>query len=719
MIKESELQKQILDKIKTKGFYSLINNLELIDDLLDKRKLDDFMPNLSLDYLLKYKYLESAKLILRDLDSELEFINGEQIKNISLNKDEKLYPDIVLYNQSTEKYIILELKRSNISERQAITELLGYKLEIKNHLPFISDLDIHLVVISTEFNALLKHSVASLILSDIPVLCLRPNLEGDNFKDFEIVEIDSWTNTNYPVLNMEAFSGYTLCLYEHNFDNKLNDDKVFDLITISIDYLKSKANKAGSHGFCVAWKSINKKSLAKFSISIFTVNPYNIFYNSRISSNSNFDNPMTEHIENCINNYQTHSIATSSIFDISGDMIEFLKEELNPEFEFPCNFRGFRNYLYDNGEAVICDSWGEIGEFIRMMYRHPNVKRFIGNKYFGNQNPVTFFRIYDLMTQNFTFSKGFDSCADFFKFGIQVGCILSILSTILSNKRPIPQFENHLYWRMLDLVNTFQEIAITFNDQTGYSNPPHAKFNVKNRKKLIETLNSFIDWFSKEINPKSPAIRMFNYGLRYHIIFDSYTYSKFDREQILFLENELVEEVYPYFCNLLKDMIDGGYISTDSKVVEMLYKIWCDLEMEDFNCNPNQLIRLFIDINREELFSSLKKFDNGYKIELMRLHFYDLLTHAKSFVKTKFEEDIINIIKRFDVKWLMNCIEQSKKNNEKVFINVNDNGTVEIAHSQNETIISFINSLEEDEVLIRQEGFVEILRKEKISDLLD
>lgn len=159
----TESQSQIIKKIKDAGIYDLISNREQFINIANKRYKNDFQPLFSINYLIRDKYLSYSKIILKSLETT-ELITGDTIKNISLDSKEKLYPDILLYNYENNKYFILELKRSAKAEREAVTELLGYRLEVKNHLPFINNGDIPLIIVSTEFNDLLLHSVASLLL---------------------------------------------------------------------------------------------------------------------------------------------------------------------------------------------------------------------------------------------------------------------------------------------------------------------------------------------------------------------------------------------------------------------------------------------------------------------------------------------------------------------------------------------------------------------------
>lgn len=282
---ETELQSQIIKRINDDGIYRLINNREEFISIATTISRDDFQRYFSINYIIREKYFGYSKIILEGLNSEIEIVNGSTIKNISLDYKEKLYPDIILYNYENSKYFILELKRSSKAEREAVTELLGYRLELKNHLPFINNGDIPLIIVSTEFNILLLHSVASLILDNIPILCLKPIISDDIFIGFDIVDISAWSNIGVESLNSQSFEGRTICLYGKD-DNEINKDVIYDDLNIAVDILKNDANRIGSHGFCVIWenygaKGISSQTATDYFISVFTINPYNIFYNDK------------------------------------------------------------------------------------------------------------------------------------------------------------------------------------------------------------------------------------------------------------------------------------------------------------------------------------------------------------------------------------------------------------------------------------------------------
>jgi hypothetical protein len=86
----------------------------------------------------------------------------------------------IFFNEARAQVIIVELKKSKQTERQAMTELLAYEHEVKNYFPFLSNLDLCFVLVSTEYSPLLEHSVAALTTWESKqILCLNPLCQHD------------------------------------------------------------------------------------------------------------------------------------------------------------------------------------------------------------------------------------------------------------------------------------------------------------------------------------------------------------------------------------------------------------------------------------------------------------------------------------------------------------------------------------------------------------
>ncbi len=120
---------------------------------------------------------------------------------------------------------ILQKKIVDVSNAGGMLNFIGNhevlnnaRLEIRNHLPFFSSYNISCILIITNFNTLINHSVSGQILaSDTNLLYLKPNIVG---KDGEGLERISRPDVNPAFLyKLICFFLSFLIHYNHNLKN--------------------------------------------------------------------------------------------------------------------------------------------------------------------------------------------------------------------------------------------------------------------------------------------------------------------------------------------------------------------------------------------------------------------------------------------------------------------------------------------------------------------
>lgn len=125
---EKDIERWLVERINNCELYDLIKNKE--DSLsIGNSKNINFVPNFSFDYLSRKKNIEASNNVLETLKL-LEIISVDL--SVSLHKGEILRPDIVCYNPEKRVFVIFEIKRDKLTERQALTELYAYEQEIRN-----------------------------------------------------------------------------------------------------------------------------------------------------------------------------------------------------------------------------------------------------------------------------------------------------------------------------------------------------------------------------------------------------------------------------------------------------------------------------------------------------------------------------------------------------------------------------------------------------------
>ncbi len=274
-MKEDILQKKIVEVIKKSALLEFIKGKETINEALEIDFDSNNIPEFSFDSLLKKRCSQSAQRVIESL-GHYEIISGESIKNISLKHSERLFPDLILFNRQRMQIVILENKTSGKTEREAITELMGYSHEIKNHLPFMSNYDINYVLIATEYNELLNHSISAQILTaEINFLCLKPTLSNNEITGLLVHLPSAWSDLGDAGIPENAIASYTMCLYEKD-EFKIKEFDSYSVVTIAADLILNSANNFHSSGFFIIWQNAHQSlnSGCHFAISLYVLNPF-------------------------------------------------------------------------------------------------------------------------------------------------------------------------------------------------------------------------------------------------------------------------------------------------------------------------------------------------------------------------------------------------------------------------------------------------------------
>lgn len=536
-MKEQLLQKQLLAWIN-EGY--LLDNITGIDRLDEAIKMDDdehMFPQFAIDDLLKQKYSRSAKHVLSSLEN-YEIVSGEKIQNISLNKKEALLPDIILFNRKTCQVVIVENKTSFKTEREALTELIGYSHEIKNHLPFFSNYDINYILISTEFNTLLDHSISGQILTgDIQILCLKPLTSGEDINSLEVYFPKSWSDVGQTDLPANALVSYTLCLYE-NEDLPIDTFNYQAIIEMAADLIVQEAARFSSHGFSIVWKNGLERSAidCKAAITIYIINSYAFLPRAyELGFPINRQSILSKYLMDYIEEEGTR-VYPSSIFGIAQKAKRLLEKYFTVEWERASNWvmdtMDFQFAL--QRYVLLWNSWGVIGDYVRHFYLHPSnwftdVERKAFKSY---RNPYAGLLIINYLSGNAIFRTGHFSHQEIFKFGLQIGKYRYACINAAAEGPPsrFVSVDALLFWTALPLNQSIKEIEYRLRDMR--DNLTAISFPLRLRKEDLypdqdERINRFVQWFKEEFineadNPT--AALLFQMAVDHFQYFDFFLY---------------------------------------------------------------------------------------------------------------------------------------------------------------------------------------------------
>lgn len=607
---EDNLQKQIISRLNETSLLDIISNKDLINKKISKLYKENFLFYFSIDYILYRYYIESCEKALRNLEHPLIIINGENIRNISLEENERLYPDILLFNKELNNYIIIELKRDKQTEREAITELLGYQFEIKNTFPLSGNNQTMLILIATDYSVLLQHSINGLLLNQQIVMCLKPIIKRDKFENFEIFIPDIWTNTNYPLLNEEIFHGVTFCIKMKNED--FSDLELDTILNNSLDYLQSDGDLSGNTGFAIA-SIANPVLKSEYGITdafihFFSLNPYKVI--------NNFIKEKSGVIIEQLKGEMCTDMLPKWCYTITKNMRKYLCLFAHVNIESVISFKEYRIDYGNNAIPIYTCMWGEIGCSARKILSHAHFGQLCHNPSSSFRNPKVFFQLFDILTANFPFAKGFDVLDDFFQFGIRIGSELFLLNICIKNEELCYYIGTSLVYKYCDLLNSLQEIQKQFDmsfDATRVSLIPENSELIL----MVKQLETIIVQFSNVLNGLSYKCKeAFQEGINRAIYYDLYLREicglsdedpEIERTRDLYFKGSNSGLVYKKH-NSLKEIVD---------VVDMEYLLRCyDKErIKNNNCviiiSDNGMINLGDVSLDEQCLMALKQCPDG------------------------------------------------------------------------------------------------------------
>lgn len=562
MTSEKDLQQKIIELISNEDFYDAIMNKEAVNEALNSYSDETIIPHLSIDDLLKKKYSKAAKSVLKSLPA-CEIVTGDIIKNISLTADEKLFPDIILFNYETSQVVLIENKINGKTAREAVTEIYGYINEIRNHLPFASNYDISVIIVSPVFNTLLDHSVSSNILSsNINLLCLVP-IEDKDLK-FNIHFPKSWSDIGQNNLPENSMVSYSWCLKKKVADLEINN---FSILNLARDLIVSTANKIASSGFVLIWENCSlKESECEFVITNYVINPFAFLPNAYKAGFEYKDTVLAIHLKEYSDDHGG-LVHPSSIFEIMEEACIFLNEYFLVEIESATDWN--IDYQYENNriqrKPLLFDSWGMIGDYVRFYYFHPAVRKYYfgteRDNYLGHLHPLIGLQIINIITKNILFKNGHFHGFDLFNFGKQLACF-NFVCSIAKQSNDTLKNTALLFWSILELSQSIKELEFYSQNTKGIDDkinfqihlplrPEDIKDNFKEDNDLFA--RNFNQLFLKNDNDKLQR-KLFNFGYYYGLYFSDLWKPTLSVSNCIRIEEEIGSFIRAFLIALSKSV---------------------------------------------------------------------------------------------------------------------------------------------------------------------
>ncbi|MEC4054570.1 hypothetical protein VSP10_17515 [Myroides odoratimimus] len=698
---EKFLQSELIKILENETFLESINGIESINEALYIDSDSNYLPEFYIDYLLKRKYSQSAKNVINTL-SCYKIISGSSIKNISLEKKDRLYPDCLLFNYETNEIIIIENKISKKTEREALTELLGYSQEIRNILPFTSDFDISYIIISTEFSTLLDHAISSQILNTSNnILCLKA-VECNNGINFEVYFPTAWSSVGQDGLPFNSLMSYTLCLTKKN--NELSERMEENLITSAVDLLSFDSNYFQSSGFCLVWENGLKGDLSScdYGISIYVINPFSFLPNAKEigyfkDSNSVLSNFVLKEIDE-----SGVEKTPSSIFKIAERAKNLLKSNFHVEWD--------RNSSWDidtidtlyklQRNPIIFESWGIIGDFVRYFYFHPAVREHFFNTeeiYIGNiKNPFISLQIIYYITNHNVFRNNFLTPKTLFEFAKQLGQYSYACKNVVdgSPEKHISQ-KALLFWYSLELVNSLKEMRFRTSYMKNIDDTsliPLKIYGGKVPNDYKDNIDDYVSSFSNLFLIENPIYSdVFNIGYNYSIYFNSYLKGILSKKQIEIIEENIISNL-----NYLKKEIEYNFEQNDYS----------------FNIKVQDIIGFrFNNKNAKKIKNVIEKMTYQEVIDLSQYILHEI----------PYELEDIEINNSIDFLYLKKCADENFSKGDRFSTLIfENNGRIILGRLQEEYLyMGQLQSKDEIFVQFRKYSVISTIERRKWSDFIN
>ena len=678
IVKEDKIQKWL-----EKDYQKLINLIQNTD-IFYKLETNQ-IPYFSIDYLIKQKVAKSAKYVY-DLLDDVDLVIAN--KNISLEKSEGLYPDLLLFSPDTSTFFIVEIKRGNKTERETITELLAYEHELKNLFPYLSSFEVCFVIIASDYNTLLSHSIYSLsIWQNKNVLPIKiDGIESENYEDWNLsLHLpQAWSLLSQESFNAENIFTVNLVLEDKDayngkgVDVKNKDDNL-EILYRGMELIVKDAERNGVNGF-VLLNRLTSSPLANWCITIGVINPFKFYkftdYDSKIKDF--FDKEYSlEFIPKCVTEIATKSKKYLDIF-------------YRVYFENFVDWRGQKRNLRDITIPINIDFFGQVDDIVNNFILNKEVRDYyypeINSQNIDWKKAEIGLNILDNILQENIFLDGYFDFQSFYKFGTYIGIIYQYFNILKTNE---PLFDNEAFigklrWVEIEFINAYRELLL-FKKSDNF--PVYKSITKENIDEAIYNIEKIINYFIDEYIDIDDIKSAFILGLEIKNYFVDN--KKFMHED----EVKYIEDTIVSYSN---DFVEN-FINKEYKEDKELLNDELDFLIKEFNYILEN--NHFSDSKDEQLISIFEE----YTIKIISMITPMLENNS---VKFNFDDLDINMLKEL-------YIEEYKKSND-VIVLLKQNGDIKIA---NDKMIGMFSINPELELLFRKDMNFAVTSKIKWEEL--
>ncbi|MFB2897823.1 hypothetical protein ACE1CI_33315 [Aerosakkonemataceae cyanobacterium BLCC-F50] len=699
-MKEKDIQ-EILEKlVQQDNFLKKIEGIDSVEQLYSSFNSSDYLPSFSIDYYSRKKIIAAAKNVIHNL-YPIKIISTAS-KSISFDRKEKLFPDLVLFNENERKLIVLEIKRNNKTARETLTEMLAYDHEIRNFLPLIPNFDILYCIVSTDYSSLLNHSVAGLITWESKqILCLVIEESKEEVK-LKIHFPTAWTSLGNSRFPLDAISTFQIILYNRDAKN-LPDAESAAFAAASL--IAKEGDRNNSHGFVFIWRDCWKnwgQGAAEFHLTVGFINPY-VFL--PLAQSQGYIDASQSPLGQYLLEKSKYSKHTDSFY--SNEVLEkgltFLNQYFRARIE-GLSFWSQERLSYDvmltmrhRALPLHINLWGALGDFGREFIIHPSAKKHILSRLYSQiiicEDPFVAIPIIDSISGIKQLDKRGLTCKVLFELGVSLGTLSSLYYTGSQDKDGNPKnLPASITWCTLDLQPILLELGRQYNlSRTLTIPPPTIKVTTNSDfENALLSVQALVDWIREEFlsNYSEMYDICFSLGLISHCLLDSYLACGVAPEQKIFIEEEIINISSSILITIVNVCLSD---SLEEKIKQSIL---------------NKILLYYLDINdlndlKKSLFDSIEQIPKEKHLQLYHSILINLISEIIPPINVNCLPSLnLSDYKEIDWIWIKEEILRWRKNGIWFpAVEVNDLGEVNIVKIHEEDWLNNQIDLTEEFIL--------------------
>lgn len=468
-LSEDEIVNWLVDLIENDQLLEVIDETEQIYAIKETFEQAASIPAFGFDHLSRRASVRAAATVLDNL-ALLEIISVN--KSISLTTGEILRPDIVCFNPEKRAFVVFEVKRDKLTERQAVTELAGYEQELRNALPFIGGYEVNFVVVSTHWDQLLDHAVANYNTWSAKH-CLALKVEADALPFSLSCHIpQAWQIRGGAGLPDDALQTIDLYLYEDS-DEEPNDGVPQQLFT-AMEAIARSGDRLGSHGFALLWRDSGNLESGSWAITLCGIDPIAMHTWCMKAGIAARPSALTRYVEQHATEMPLQ--VPSAVYRSAKEAFPLMGRRYRPMFESSMSWGQKLETIRHRSVAVYFEFWGALGDYAREFVTHPGVRDrylpFVEQDGFDWHHPEVALPLLGNICGDVPFPGGVIRCRAAFEAGIALGLFESLARAADELEEPHACLESMLSWAFLEVIRVHIEMCEIYRTAHEVKEPP-------------------------------------------------------------------------------------------------------------------------------------------------------------------------------------------------------------------------------------------------------